>query len=57
MFRSVFVLVAAIIFLANLLGLISISFVLTSYLSVTLSLAMIAFVSFNLASYVFFEAN
>lgn len=57
LFRSVFILVAVIIFLSNFLGLISISFVLTSYLSVTLTLAMVAFVSFNLASFVFFETN
>jgi len=57
MFRSVFIIVGGIIFVSNLLGLISISFVLTSYLSVTLALAILAFVSFNLASITFFETN
>src|SRR5690554_4295184 len=57
MFRSVFIIVGGIIFVSNLLGLISISFVLTSYLSVTLALAILAFASFNFASIVFFETN
>jgi F-type H+-transporting ATPase subunit a len=54
MFRSLFILVALVIFVSNLLGLIGLSFVLTSYLSITLSLSLIAFVSFNLACIVFF---
>lgn len=57
MFRAVFLLAAGFVFLANLLGLSPFAFPVTSYLLVVLSLSLIAFISFNLAGYVFFAAN
>src|SRR5690554_4922959 len=54
MFRFLFLILAGFIFLSNLLGLISISFISTSYLSVTLALSLVAFLSFNVQSIVFF---
>lgn len=57
MYRFVFLVIACFIFLSNFLGLISISFILTSYLSITLMLSLLAFLGFNFASIMFFGSN
>lgn len=56
-FRAAFIVVALSIFLSNFLGLISISFITTSYLSVTLTLSLVTFASFNIASIIMFGTN
>lgn len=57
MFRVLLVLAAGLVFLSNLLGLAAMAFATTSYLSVSLSLSLVAFISFNLAGLIFFSTH
>lgn len=57
LFRTMFLSLAFTIFLSNFLGLISISFILTSYLSITLALSLVTFTSFNVTSMLLFNTN